>query len=663
MPISTQLAAMAARGWHLFPLYAGGRKPLVWWGEAATSDVAQLERWAAKWPGCNWGIATGPSDLLVIDVDVKHGAPGQQSWDALLGEHPELANTLTVRTPTGGLHAYFSGTAPTTGPKSRAKLGEGIDTRGIGGFVVAPGSTTDQGSYTVERRSAPAPIPAWVRTHLGRVFEREEQTPAVDYDSEVAVRRCREWLRTSAPLAIEGRGGDDTTFRVAAQCRQFGVSEAVAADLMTSEWNDRCSPPWDLLELAKKVGNAYTYAKAQPGSCSPEAAFSPVSTPEPEPAPPAADIQASPASEIDAFRIPKREWLLGHRLIKSYVTVTVAPGGVGKSTLATLEALALATGRDLTGDPVIERGPVWIYNTEDPLDEIQRRVAAAAIHHGIDLKDLSNVHISSGRDAPLILVSEGPGGPEVNRAAMESMARYILQHRIKLLVLDPFVRCHRVNENDNMAIDLVVQALTWIAGQTRCAINVVHHTSKRMSGDEGHGDMNMARGASALVSAARIAHTMGPMTKAEAEELGIPEDDRVWYARLDDAKGNMAPPTARARWFRRVSLKLPNGDGVGVIEPAAISPPSPEEIDQQVLDQIFNTADLLNLSGSGVSLSAFAAEVFREQGLKMRIPTKPAQQAKIRALLPAQAEGFEVLVRSWTKAGQQRYTVERRPLE
>src|SRR5690606_18675731 len=109
----------------------------------------------------NVGLATGPSGLCVLDLDApKPGEPvppelarqGVRCGEDMLAVVAERAGqpvpneTLTVRTPSGGLHLYF--TAPdgvqlrnTAGERGNG-LGWKIDTRAWGGYVVAPGSIT-----------------------------------------------------------------------------------------------------------------------------------------------------------------------------------------------------------------------------------------------------------------------------------------------------------------------------------------------------------------------------------------------------------------------------------------------------------------------------------------------------------------------------------------
>ena len=91
-------------------------------------------------------------------------------------------------------------------------------------------------------------------------------------------------------------------------------------------------------------------------------------------------IKATPFVWIDPAKIPPRRWLYGRHYIRSFISETVAPGAYGKSTLAITEALAICTGRTLLGVIPDGRANVWYWNGEDPLEELERRLAAAYQH-------------------------------------------------------------------------------------------------------------------------------------------------------------------------------------------------------------------------------------------------------------------------------------------
>jgi len=145
---------------------------------------------------------------------------------------------------------------------------------------------------------------------------------------------------------------------------------------------------------------------------------------------------------------------------------------------------------------------------------------------------------------------------------------------IGLLQVDPLVKAHYAEENDNKQIDAVLDVFADVAKRCDAAIDLVHHTRKPPSGFVAvAGDINTSRGAGALAGAVRSARTITPMSDKEAEGFGILPARRSWYVRVDDAKGNMSAPSADAVWFERHTVELSQGDYVGVLAPW--SPPDP----------------------------------------------------------------------------------------
>lgn len=166
----------AERGWFVTPFKTwkttSGKAMsgiLAWKDEANRSnDPDQVRDWWAQFPDAAIGVLTKPSNLIVIDLDLhSEEANGLDSWHSLLGEHAggEIPQTYTVRTPTGGLHIYFTHKDERL-KNSASKLGPGIDTRGTGdksgGIVLGAGTTRFDGTYTVEDDSPVAPLPEWL---------------------------------------------------------------------------------------------------------------------------------------------------------------------------------------------------------------------------------------------------------------------------------------------------------------------------------------------------------------------------------------------------------------------------------------------------------------------------------------------------------------------
>jgi hypothetical protein len=82
-------------------------------------------------------------------------------------------------------------------------------------------------------------------------------------------------------------------------------------------------------------------------------------------------------------KLPPREWMMATQFCKQFISGVIGPGGVGKTSLRILQFIAMAIGRELTGHHVFRRCRVLIVGLEDSRTELQRRIAAACIHHRI----------------------------------------------------------------------------------------------------------------------------------------------------------------------------------------------------------------------------------------------------------------------------------------
>lgn len=280
---------------------------------------------------------------------------------------------------------------------------------------------------------------------------------------------------------------------------------------------------------------------------------------------PRAGIKATPFLWRDPATIPARQWLYGRHLIRKFLSLDIAPGGLGKSSVKIAEALAMTTGRNLLGKDVHD-GPlrVWLYNLEDPNEETERRIHAAAQYYEIGPDDVGDrLYVDSGRDQPICIAEETDGGARIVRPVVEHVIAQLKERRIDVLSIDPFVSSHAISENDNRAIDMVAKEWSRIADICDCAINLVHHVRKT-NGQEVTAESS--RGAVSLIGAARSVIVYNRMTKEEAERAGIEPKFIGFYFRVQNDKANLAPPEG-ADWYRMNNVDLPNGDSVGVAAP------------------------------------------------------------------------------------------------
>ena len=601
--------ALAARGFRVFPLSPNSKIPPkgLPWKEAATSDELQVEEWWLENPDYNIGVATG-GGLLVVDADVKKGAPGLASADALVARG--LSPEMTVETPSGGRHLYARVNEPYGNRVGTLSGFPGVDIRCEAGYVVGPGSILDGKPYAVRAdHSRPSvAAPDWFLDLLNtKPRDKLPNAPlaSCELDQPRNVGKAKQYLATNAPQAIEGSGGDAATFRTAARLRDFALSERTALELLAEHWNEtKASPPWPIDELAVKVHNAFSYAQKPAGNATAAADFEPDDTidvgsqpvrtsqqPTPETAKTASGksapalFRATPFVLRDPRTLPRREWLYGEYLARKYLTVTVAPGGVGKSSLTIAEAVCLAIGRPQLGVPMPKGAlKVWLWNLEDPRDEIERRIAAVADAFDVRPDELSGqLFVDSGREQSLTLAAVGAHGVEIDEQTVDRLVGQLLENEIDVLVIDPFVSSHRVSENDNPMIDRVAKTLGVIADRANVAVSLVHHTRKPTLGVETTADS--ARGGSAIVDAARVVRVLNRMSKSEATKAGVTEP-RMYFS-VNSDKQNMAPPKAKI-WYRIHGVELPNGDNVGVAMPWAWPEGFDESFDEGT-DDTFET--------------------------------------------------------------------------
>lgn len=149
-----------SRGWHIFPLHSiengrctcgrkdcstAGKHPRTADGlKSATADAQKIEEWfSTTAPAANIAIATGKvSNLTVYDIDIGDDKNGADTWIAALGEAGE-PRTLMAKTGSGGMHVFFKYNSAL---KTRVNaLGDGVDIRNDGGYVVAAPSIHKSG--------------------------------------------------------------------------------------------------------------------------------------------------------------------------------------------------------------------------------------------------------------------------------------------------------------------------------------------------------------------------------------------------------------------------------------------------------------------------------------------------------------------------------------
>lgn len=283
-------------------------------------------------------------------------------------------------------------------------------------------------------------------------------------------------------------------------------------------------------------------------------------------------IKAKPYVACDPRTLPPDEWLYGRLLVRGYLTMTVAPGGVGKSTLAIGEAVALAAGLELHHDAPFEAMKVWYVNGEDPEILLRKKVEAIRLRYDLPPEKIGGRLFLTGKeDFAHKFARLAKNGIEVDEDLVEDIVAEIRENGISVLILDPFASFHAANENDNSQMEQVVRLLSSIATQTNCAVHLIHHTRKAPSTPGYEATADDVRGASAVVAAARIVRLVQPMSKDEAEKLR--GADRKRYFQTNMGKINLAPQPEKGTWYCLESQLLGNdtperpSDNIGVVTP------------------------------------------------------------------------------------------------
>ena len=290
----------------------------------------------------------------------------------------------------------------------------------------------------------------------------------------------------------------------------------------------------------------------------PEAQIAPETQPKP------AQRQEWPTRvfRFDEASLPRRQWVYGHHHIRGFVSVTASAGGIGKTSLTMVEALAVATNRPLLNEKVIQQTNTWIINLEDDLSEMQLRLAAAMKHYKVSHDDIDGKLFMDAEDTiGITLAAETRDGIIQNDALLNLMRDKIKANNIGLVIIDPFVSVHQVNENSNMSVQVVVAMLRKLAREANVAIHVVHHVRK---GNGVDADIDSVRGAGSLIGAARAARVINRVSLEDATALGVPDDSARGLFRVDDGKANLSAPADKAVYRRMIGVKLDNEEYIGV---------------------------------------------------------------------------------------------------
>ncbi len=195
-PVLRQARAFAARGWPVLPCQPGQKTPATRHGvRDATTDPRQITAWFGRHPDWNLAIATGAPGPDVLDID-QHGEAGNgyAAFGQLHNAGLLDGASAYVRTPSGGLHAYFTGTDQRNGHLPDFHL----DFRSRGGYVVTPPSRIGGKPYQLVKTPGGRGGLDWdaVLRHLHR--QRQSQPPRHPQPGRQDLTGLARWVASQA---------------------------------------------------------------------------------------------------------------------------------------------------------------------------------------------------------------------------------------------------------------------------------------------------------------------------------------------------------------------------------------------------------------------------------------------------------------------------------
>jgi hypothetical protein len=260
-------ARFAASGVPVFPCVPGGKRPLVEHGfHDASTDAAQVTAWWRRWPGANIGVPTGQaSGVEVVDVDRKAAGSGFAAFDRARRAGLVAGWLALVRTPSGGMHAYYPADRARPQPSWQAARAH-VDFRGAGGYVVVPPSIveSENGRGLYELIGGAQPHPAPVDAAALRNFLDPRPEPSF---RRTGATRAEDAERLAGWVAALGEGERNRgLFWAACRLAEAGVAPLVTLDALGPAAEQIGLPPREVVTTIRSAYRATTAAPAPAGA-------------------------------------------------------------------------------------------------------------------------------------------------------------------------------------------------------------------------------------------------------------------------------------------------------------------------------------------------------------------------------------------------------------
>jgi hypothetical protein len=497
----------------------------VSWKAMATSDPDTLTSRFRNNPGALPALPCGHAKILVIDCDIKGGVDGVGNFQDVVAEHGGLpAGVVTIRTLSGGLHYIFAAPEGEAFGNSPGSLPPGIDVRGAGGYIIAAGARWGNGGWkevdgspllleSLRNRTIPLP-PEWLLSKL-RGRKKDDRPPKQPREPEAHERastprsvavgsRERSYavsalvdehnIVASAPEGNRNSALNKSSFKIGTYVGAGWLDESLATDELAKAAH-ACGLPGD--EAAKTIASglgagmksphppledkpAQTWELKIDGTNNAEADSAPAGDTTPEPG--ASQIKVEPPAPRKTFEFlfeGDDDMSAPPALIKKLlpllgVMFLGGQSGAGKTFVAILLAVCLASGRAFFGRKVKERVGVAALAAED--------LATIPIR----------LHVARKEIAPdeFLPIARAGSVPDLNSkeaidsliAALKDLDRRMREHfgvRLGCVIIDTIAAAFSMqDENSNAEAAAIMSHLHRLSNEVGALVVPVHHFGK-----------------------------------------------------------------------------------------------------------------------------------------------------------------------------------------
>lgn len=477
-----QAVELAEAGFYVFRLKPNEKTPAAFgWQQEATRDPEKLKGFFDNNRDFNIGIYTEkyeepesgfPCALTVVDVDTKPGKNGAKTMKALDAMGCDFPPTFTQITATGGQHLIYSHDVALASGAN--KLGEHVDLKSAGAYIVGAGSTINGIPYTIDQKAGLQPIPSWIPHRCHPPMPKGARASDLSDDSQQAVSRA---IQTASLTEAHSGGRNDTAFKLGCQIRDLGLSEPMTEEILQG-WNGyNVTPPLAPEEITAVTGFVYKHAKLSQGNKSPQAEFEVI------PHDPKIDdsekrrIYKVNWSEIEAGNPPRA--LIQNYLEQDSTSIGYGDSNAGKTFVFLDMAYHIAAGLAWAGHKTLQGGVIYLAaeggrSMRNRIQALKQRHQTPKLPFALIPCQINLLDSNTDFKAFINLIEAAEKDPEIGA--------------VRLIVIDTLSRAmHGGNENDSVDMGKFVTNLTFIQQRFHCHVLVVHHSGKDAAkGARGH---------------------------------------------------------------------------------------------------------------------------------------------------------------------------------